>query len=211
MFSKIRSIFYDKIIYFTPDLYKQILSTYVKPGSTILEVGIGNGNCIQQNKEFIIKNNYKITGIDIDIEYINVCKQRILDSNLQQYVSCEYQDLLTMTENIKYDYIFFMESYPVISQQLMKKMLKKCKNILSNKGKIVFCHNLVKVKNPFINILKPNIKYLPGNVDFGRLTTHDEFNTLMKESNVEIKIKDRIMYKKILGYEMDTYCIICKV
>ena len=176
-----------------------------------MEVGIGNGHCIQHNKEFIIENNYKIKGIDIDIEYLNVCKERINNNNLQEYVSCEYQDLLTMPENIKYDYVFFMESYPVISEKLMKQMLGKCKNILSKKGKIIFCHNLVKQKNPIINIFKPNIKYLPGNVDFGRLTSHEEFDNLMKDANVKIVKKDTIMYKKILGYEMETFCIICRV
>jgi cyclopropane fatty-acyl-phospholipid synthase-like methyltransferase len=211
MNANIRSLFYDNIIYFTPKLYKKILKKYVEPGSTILEVGIGNGNCIEKNKEFIIKNNYKIDGIDIDEEYLQVCEKRIINNHLEKYVSCKNQNLLTMKDNKKYDYIFFMESYPVISEELMTNMLNKCRNILSEDGKIVYCHNLVKTKNPFINLLKPNIKYFLGNVDFGRLTTHEEFENLMKVSKAKIIKKDRIMYKKILGYEMDTYCIICYV
>ena len=100
-----RSLFYDNLIYFTPKLYKKILKRYVEPGSTILDVGIGNGNCIEQNAEFIIKNKYKILGIDIDEEYLKVCKERISNSHLEKYVSCKNQNLLTMKENKKYDYI----------------------------------------------------------------------------------------------------------
>lgn len=180
----IRSQLYDYHINNTHIFYKKVL-TKLPENSRILEVGIGNGTCINKNADLIKEKNLHIDGIDIDKDYLEICNQRIIANDLQDYVTAKYQDLLTLQQPDKiddrYDYIFFMESYPVIPIDIMREMMKKCSELLKPKtGVISFVHNLVNEKNPVIEFVKPRLLYVPFiQVDFGRLTSHDEFDDFL--------------------------------
>jgi cyclopropane fatty-acyl-phospholipid synthase-like methyltransferase len=177
----IRSQLYDYHINNTHVFYKKVL-TKLPENSRILEVGIGNGTCIQKNAELIKDKKLHIDGIDIDNDYLKICNDRIIENDLQDYVTAKYQDLLTLQPpDNRYDYIFFMESYPVIPIDIMRKMMNKCSELLKpNTGVISFVHNLVSTKNPVVDFIKPRLLYVPFiQVDFGRLTSHDEFDDFL--------------------------------
>ena len=95
-----------------------------------------------------------------------------------------------MDDTKKYDYIFFMESYPVIPLDIMKMMMDKCKTLLTSEGKVIFVHNLVDKKNWLVNFIKPRLVYIPFfQVDFGRLTAHTEFDDFIQSANYQISQK----------------------
>ena len=207
----------------TPILYKSVLEI-IPYDSYILEVGIGNGICVGKNAELIKEKRLNILGIDIDNDYLQLCNQYISKEQLTNNVIAKNQDLLTMESTKTFDYILFMESYPVISIELMKDMMKKCKKLLSINGRIIFVHNLVYSKNTLVDIIKPRMKYIPLiNIDFGRLVTHDEFNVFIKESSYNIIKKEIILSKTLndmlylpiltesLNYNMSQYLIECSL
>jgi hypothetical protein len=47
---------------------------------------------------------------------------------------------------LKYNYIFFTESYPVIPEEIMIDMMKKSKNLLKPGGKVTALSKTVKKK-----------------------------------------------------------------
>jgi alpha-N-acetylglucosaminidase len=123
-----------------------------------------------------------------------VCKKVITDCELEEYVTSQYQDLLKMKTKIKYDYILFSESYPVISKDIMKAMMGKCKKLLKPSGKVCFIHNLEENKEPIREFIKPKLIYVTS-VDFGRLTTHREFDEFVED--VEYKLVRKELIEKV--------------
>jgi len=192
-----RSKLYDFHINNTHVMYKDVLAT-LSPKSRILEVGIGNGTCVEKNAELIRKKKFQIEGIDIDTDYLQICNLRILSCGLESQVVAREQDLLEMKEpkksSNKYDHILFMESYPVIPIEIMKKMMDKCRKLIRDGGKLLFVHNLVEIKNPVADFLKPRLKDIPFlRVDFGRLTTHAEFDEFIQSTEYQITEKKMLM------------------
>jgi cyclopropane fatty-acyl-phospholipid synthase-like methyltransferase len=191
--SNIRNECYDYHCHNTHKFYKYVLQHRIQDNSKILEVGIGGGRCVEMNSKLIKSKNLRITGIDIDKDYIEKCNEIIKREKLQHYVSAKYQNLLDMDETKKYDAIFFMESYPVIPEKLMIQMMKKCKKLLTENGQVIFVHNLEKTKCPIREFMKPKLKYIPFLwVDFGRLSSHDDFDNFMRKSKYTILKKKLI-------------------
>lgn len=183
----LRSAIYDILIPNTKYMYEKVL-TELPEGSRVLEVGIGNGNCLAYNANLIRRKKFTIVGIDIDQEYLSTCQKRINECGLTSNVTCRYQDLLTMkggsSECHKFDFVLFMESFPVIPISVMEKMVRKSKTLLKKKGKIVFVHNLVESKNPLIEYAKPLIVDYTS-VDFGRLTSHAEMISFLERCRIK--------------------------
>ena len=120
----IYAAFYDFHIDNTHEMYTIVLNQ-VPVGSKILEVGIGNGTCVDKNADLIKKKKLHIDGIDIDKEYLEVCNIKITQNDLHDQVTAKYQDLLALDADVygKFDYVFFMESFPVIPHSIMCKMI----------------------------------------------------------------------------------------
>ena len=205
---KIRSSCYDKIQEHstgTPILYQKIL-TFISPESSILDVGIGNGICIEKNAQLIKEKKLLIKGIDIDEEYLDICKFRIKQNNLEKNVSCSILNLLTISESSEYDYIIYSGSYPVISDELMHLMLEQSKKLLKERnGKILFSHSLYtedikssKLVIKILNIVKKNLRYIPFLwTDFGKMTSVIEFESLLHNHKllIEKKVKMQLVSK----------------
>lgn len=185
--SSLKSYIYDALIPNTKYMYEKVLTEKIPDGSRILEVGIGNGNCLAHNAALIKRKKLTIVGIDIDSEYLTICQRRIKEYGISSNVSCHHQDLLEMNDDdydMKFDFVLFMESYPVIPIPMMEKMVQKSKSLLGKKGKILFVHNLVESKNPFIEFVKPLIVDFTT-VDFGRLTSHSEMKRFLERCQVK--------------------------
>ena len=94
-----RSFFYDLWLgnswvgVSTPFLYKEMLNK-LPDNATLLEIGIGNGVCIEKNAVLIKEKNIKIDGIDIDEDYVREAKKRVKLNGLEENVNVMIQDLL---------------------------------------------------------------------------------------------------------------------
>jgi cyclopropane fatty-acyl-phospholipid synthase-like methyltransferase len=153
----------------TYNAYNLILDD-IEEGSTILDVGSGDGVYFT-NPEVVKKikeKKLKIKCVDIDKNAINVCKYRTEKYKLTSFVETESIDLLKIKD--KYDYVLFMDCYPVINIYLMFLMINHTKKLTEN---IFLYHNLYHTENTFLSFIKPKIKYFTF-VDFGRLTTESE-------------------------------------
>jgi len=195
--ANVRNFFYDLHINNTPRIYKYVLeNNHIKDNTSILEVGIGNGTCIKKNARLIKNKNLHIDGIDIDEDYIQKCNEVIIENNLDKNVTVRYENLFDLDEKKKYNYIFFTESYPVIPEEIMIDMMKKSKNLLKPGGKVIFIHNLEKTHTFIRDYLKPKLKYVPFLwVDFGRLSTHNDFDKFLKDT--DFTIYEKILIEKI--------------
>jgi cyclopropane fatty-acyl-phospholipid synthase-like methyltransferase len=178
--------------------------------SKILDVGVGTGYNLVQNKEIIKNKNLIIHGIDIDKDYNKYCKNLIKDNGLDLNIFIELKDLFKI--NYKYDYIIFGQSFPVIERNLMTRMLNHAIENLKDDGKIIFIHSLVDDYKDIDNIfykIKPYIKYIPFIwLDSGKKTTKFEFENWLENNNLRYNYYIT-RYDKFFNMKINTYAYIC--
>lgn len=191
--------------------YEYILNK-VKPNSSILDVGVGTGTSLLNHKKLILEKNLYIHGIDIDEEYNNYCKKEVQKHKLESNIFIEYKDLFELNDK-KYDYIIFIQSFPVIERDLMTKILLHAQNLLNNDGKIIFTHNLVENKKDMNNIfykIKPYIKYIPLVwIDSGKPTLKTDFEDWLKKYKMTFTY-DIIHTINKFNIDINTYTYICE-
>lgn len=171
---------------------------------SILDIGVGEGiyftNPLVVN--LIKEKNIKIHGIDIDAMSIIICNQRVIKNNLQSHVKVELKDLFHI--HTKYDYVLFMESFPVIPNHLFTKFISHSKKICNND--ILLYHNLINNDEytELFAFFKSTILYYITLNDFGKLTTVNMMNDILTKKcdifsdkismNVLLKCKYKDMF-----------------
>jgi len=188
----IRALIYDTIFGIptavaTPVLYRTFLN-HVPPGSKILEIGIGTGITLWSNADIIKEKQLQILGVDIDKSYASLCTLRIQRKNLEDLVQvkvCNILELQLQTES--YDYILFLESYPVIDKAIMDLIIDKLRYIVKPTGKICFVHNLVEQEEWTITkaAIKSNL-YKFTTVEFGKLIIRSKFEKWCHEKGLKL-------------------------
>jgi hypothetical protein len=78
---------------------------------------------------------------------------RIDKLGLKDYYECKHQDLFKLQEmNVSFgkslylimkDYILFVESFPVIPEEIMRSMILYSTRLVKSTGYIIFMHNLL--------------------------------------------------------------------
>jgi len=177
----IRPLLYDMLFGLpfdvaTPNLYRVFLSR-IKENSRVLEVGIGTGLTLEKNADLIKSKNIQIHGIDIDDSYLAACQARVAKANLYEHVTLELNDILDVELAADhYDYVLFMESYPVIPRESLELIIRRLRRIVKSSGRIVFIHNLIERDEWSIGraLIKANLKKFIT-IDFGRLIIRADF------------------------------------
>ena len=198
--SNIKSFIYDSLLgknnpnspYYA---YHQLLNQ-IPDESTVLDIGCGTGIYFdnQDVVNCIINKNLKIHCIDIDEDAIAICKERVKNNGIHTNVTCDTQNFLNIHK--PYDYILFIESFPVIDLDLFNKMLNHTKKLTPN---VILFHNLVHEKNALLNYIKPKIKYVTS-IDMGRLTSLDDMISYLDKQlcpNYSIIKSNQCQYKDL--------------
>jgi hypothetical protein len=187
----------------TSSLYRNFLND-IPDGSSILEIGCGNGICWRRNSSLIKSKSLTIKGIDIDKDYVEFCKEVVQDCELYN-CTVEKSDFLKLHEESNssaqyYDYVIFVESYPVISADINREMLDACKMHMHRNSKVVYIHNILYKENKFLDFIKPKLKHFVS-ADFGRTTTMKEFTKFVEDSGeYEVHSKRELIALKRINY-----------
>ena len=73
--------FYKNSFIEIPTQFAVFVATYLKPPSTIIDLGCGNG----RDTIFLSNNNFKVIGVDLSIGAINACNKKKQNNNLVFY------------------------------------------------------------------------------------------------------------------------------
>lgn len=197
IFNKFHQETYNKfIVDYTKHLYHSFLKK-VKDNSSIVDIGIGNGEALltEENIKIIRKKKLMICGFDVDKQYLKNCINLVKQNNLENKIFCFEKDLSKdrFEFNKKVDYIYFSNSYAVIPE--VTKLLKNVVSIF-NPDNIVI--SITLSENELDKFIKPYAKYLMLGVDFGRALTRKEF---MNEVKWLKKTREELTYenKSLIG------------
>ncbi len=177
----------------TDHCYKNSLG-YFSNNSTILDVGIGNGLMMKNYHSLIKSKRLKITGIDINKQYLNHCDHLIrtyqLENNIE--IFCKPVETYEPQKKGYFDYIFFSMSFMLFNDQ--KLVLDRIKDWLKVGGEIIFFQTMFKERFRLMEIIKPKLKYITT-IDFGNVTYEEDFFALLDEKKLSI-LEDRLLKRE---------------
>ena len=169
----------------TNECYRNCLD-YFPNGSTILDVGIGNGIMIKTFHSLIKSKTLRITGIDIDDDYLKHCRELISKYQLDDYVEI-YQGSVESYDPVKtkcFDFVLFSMSFMLLNDQHL--ILDRIRDWLKPGGEIVFVQTMYKDRSRLMDIIKPRLKYLTT-IDFGKATYERDFFALLNENGLAVR------------------------
>jgi 2-polyprenyl-3-methyl-5-hydroxy-6-metoxy-1,4-benzoquinol methylase len=178
-----RSLIYEMLIVrLTSRWYTEVLRR-VPEGATLLDVGIGTAGALLANADLVKQKRLRVTGIDIDVDYIKCARRRLRDSAVADRAEVRLESVYDHQDG-PYGAVYFSASFMLLPEP--EQALRHCCALLSADGRIFFTQTIEKRPTRWIEILKPMLKRLTS-VDFGRVTYEDAFKAQIRSAGLELE------------------------
>ena len=172
----IRSLIYDTLVLkLTSRWYAQVLER-VPEGAALLDVGIGTAGALLANADLVERKRLRITGIDIDADYIDSARGRLRDSSLRERVEVRRESVYDHAGG-PYDAVYFSASFMLLPEP--ERALRHCCTLLNPGGRIYFTQTIQENRSPWMETLKPMLRRFTS-IDFGRVTYTDDFRAQIR-------------------------------
>ena len=170
---------------------------YFAEGSSVLDVGIGNGLMLEKNHQLIKDKGLSITGLDVNENYIAHCRKLIQQFGLQDRVRVHHLPVeqFSPAEGEGFDYALFSMSFMLLPDQ--KQVLNRVETWLRPGGEIVFFQTMFQERSRLLDFLKPKLKYVTS-VDFGEPVYEDDFFRQLDSTGLSV-VRDRLLKTNWLG------------
>ena len=166
----IRSFIYDTLVVrLTSRWYAEVLRR-VPEGAALLDVGIGTAGALLANADLVKRKGLRVTGIDIDGDYIEHARQRLRDSPLAELAEVRLESVYDH-QGGPYDAVYFSGSFMLLPEP--EQALRHCCALLNRDGRIYFTQTIQKQPARWMEVVKPMLKRVTS-IDFGRVTYEDD-------------------------------------
>jgi ubiquinone/menaquinone biosynthesis C-methylase UbiE len=174
----------------TNECYRNSLH-YVPDGSRLLDVGIGNGIMLESFHPLIKAKRLKITGIDIDANYLKHCEELVRKHQLADSIDLCHGAAESYRPPQKgcFDNVLFCLSFMLLRDQ--RAVLQRAREWLKPGGQLIFAQAIFRKRSRLVDLVKPKLKYLTT-IDFGRAIYERDFFALLEESGLAIQV-DRVL------------------
>jgi 2-polyprenyl-3-methyl-5-hydroxy-6-metoxy-1,4-benzoquinol methylase len=178
-----RGFIYDSLILrLTSRWYAEVLRR-LPEGATLLDVGIGTAGALLENGQLVKRKGLRVTGIDIDADYIERAQRRLRDSPLADRAEVRLESVYDHHGG-PYDAVYFSGSFMLLPEP--EQALRHCCALLKADGRIFFTQTIQKQPARWMEILKPMLKWVTS-IDFGRVTYEDEFTAQVRAAGLELE------------------------
>jgi len=179
----IRSFIYDTfILRLTSRWYAEVLRR-VPEGAGLLDVGIGTAGALLANTDLVERKHLRVTGIDIDADYIERARRRLRDSPLTDRAEVRLESVYDHHGG-PYDAVYFSGSFMLLPEP--EQALRHCCALLKPDGRVFFTQTFQKQPARWMESLKPMLKWLTS-IDFGRVTYEDAFKAQIHSAGLELE------------------------
>lgn len=179
----IRSFIYDTLILgLTSRWYAEVLRR-LPEGAALLDVGIGTAGALAANADLVERKDLRVTGIDIDGDYIARARRRLRDSLLADRVEV-YRESVYDHQGGPYDAVYFSASFMLLPEP--ERALRHCCALLNPGGRLFFTQTIQKRPDRFMEILKPMLKRITS-IDFGRVTYEEDLKGQIRAAGLALE------------------------
>jgi SAM-dependent methyltransferase len=179
----IRSLIYDTLILrLTARWYAEVLER-VPAGAALLDVGIGTAGALLANAALVKRKRLRVTGIDIDADYVEHARRRLGDSPLRDCAQVRLESVYDHHGG-PYDAVYFSGSFMLLPQP--EQALRHCGALLVPGGRIYFTQTMQMRRARWMELLKPMLKRVTS-IDFGRVTYQEELEAQVRSAGLELE------------------------
>lgn len=179
----IRSFIYDVLILrLTSRWYAEVLSR-LPDNVSLLDVGVGTGGALLANADLVKQKNLRVTGIDIDADYIRRAQRRLPGSPLRDRAKVHLESVYHH-QGGPYDAVYFSGSLMLLPEP--ERALRHCSALLSPGGRIYLTQTIEMHSAPWMETLKPMLK-LVTSIDFGCVTYEDELKAQLLAAGLALE------------------------
>jgi 2-polyprenyl-3-methyl-5-hydroxy-6-metoxy-1,4-benzoquinol methylase len=179
----IRSIVYDALILrLTTRWYAEVLKR-LPESAALLDVGIGTAGALLANAAVVDRKRFRVTGIDIDADYIERARRQVRSSGLGDRVDVRLESVYDHHAG-PYDAVYFSGSFMLLPEP--EQALRHCCTLLRPGGRIYFTQTIQTQPARWMETLKPMLKWLTS-IDFGRVTYEDSFRSQIRAAGLELE------------------------
>lgn len=179
----IRAFIYDSLMLgLTSQWYGEVLRR-VGEGTALLDVGIGTAGALLANADLVERKRLRVTGIDVDADYIERARRRLRDSPLVDSAEVRLESVHDH-QGGPYGAVYFSASFMLLPAP--EQALRHCCTLLSPGGCIFFTQTIQKQPVRWMEILKPMLKRVTS-VEFGRVTYEDSFRAQIRAAGLELE------------------------
>lgn len=188
------SYLYSLIVSDVTDGCYRTVFDYIRPGSRVLDVGIGNGAMLKRYHQAIVDDRLHIVGLDINLRYLAHCEQLVGAYGLRDRVHLHGLSVEDYAPSAPphFDYILFSMSFMLMDDQ--RSVLARVLPWLTPHGEILFVQTMFRQRSRWLEFIKPRLKYLTT-IDFGQVTYEANFFSLLDEMGLVVTA-DRVIKKE---------------
>jgi len=179
----IRSLVYDTLILrLTSRWYAEVLRR-VPEGAALLDVGIGTAGALLANAGVVERKGLRVTGIDIDADYVERARGRLAASPLAGRAEVRLESVYDHRGG-SYDAVYFSGSFMLLPEP--ERALRHCRALLRPGGRIFFTQTFQTKPSRWMEAVKPMLKRVTS-IDFGRVTYEDAFRAQLRAAGLELE------------------------
>jgi len=183
---RLRAGIYDAIITgMTAGWYRSVLQG-LPPNCHVLDVGIGTGSALLANSKSISEKALRITGIDIDADYVERCRAAVTDAKLAAQITVHLQSVYDHCDG-PYDAVYFSGSFMLLPDPIAA--LRHVSTLLNPAGRLYFTQTFEHRRSPLLETLKPWLRHITT-IDFGRVTYESDLQRAFATAGVEIETQE---------------------
>lgn len=177
-----RARLYDAVIVgLTAGWYRAVLER-VPPGTHLLDVGIGTGAALLANADLVIRRDIRVSGVDIDRDYVARCETAIAQQALAGRIGVRTESIDDHAGG-PYDAAYFSGSFMLLPDPAAA--LRHVATLLQPGAPVFFTQTFEHVRSPWLERIKPLLRWLTT-IDFGRVTYKDEFRRAVAAGGLAI-------------------------
>jgi ubiquinone/menaquinone biosynthesis C-methylase UbiE len=178
----LRAWIYDRAIKpLTWKWYREVLRR-LDDGSRMLDVGIGTGGALSRNAETVREHDIRITGVDIDADYITQCRKTVKSVGLSEHVDVHLQSVYEFEQG-GFDAAYFSASFMLMPDPAAA--LKHVMGLLRPGGRVFFTQTFEEKRSPLMEKAKPLLRRITT-IDFGTVTYEHDFIELVESCGIEV-------------------------
>jgi SAM-dependent methyltransferase len=179
----VRAWIYDRAIQpLTRGWYREVLMR-LAPGSALLDVGIGTAGALVANGDLLRSHRLKVTGIDIDADYVKQATRAVHKGALDHRVHVEICSVYDH-QGGPYDAAYFSASFMLMPDP--SRALRHVSTLLRPGSPVYFTQTIHHTRNPLVETAKP-LLHTVTTIHFGRVTYEDDFRNAVEAGGGSIR------------------------
>jgi len=194
----LRAWIYDKaIVSLTAGWYASVLGR-LPDGAHLLDVGIGTGGALAKNADLLRTKSIRVTGVDIDADYIKCATKAMADAGLSDRVDVHLKSIYDHRGG-PYEAVYFSASFMLMPDPAA--VLRHVTTLLAPEGQIFFTQTFHVKQSRFMEKAKPLLKKVTT-IDFGTVTYEQDFRETVASGDVEIVEMETLGKRGSQSYRM---------